>query len=54
VRAIRERRFHVLTHPEASLGALEARLEWMRTAIEPPANPELEPWSAHPDLLRAR
>lgn len=53
VRGIRERRFHILTHPEASLESLAGRLAWMRTGVEPPANPELEPWSAHPDLLRA-
>jgi NAD(P)-dependent dehydrogenase (short-subunit alcohol dehydrogenase family) len=53
VRAIRERRFHVLTHPQSSLRALAARLEWMRSGVEPAANPELEPWSAHPGLMRA-
>jgi len=47
VRGIRERRFYILTHPDAATAAIEARLQWMRTNVPPPSNPELEPWAAH-------
>jgi NAD(P)-dependent dehydrogenase (short-subunit alcohol dehydrogenase family) len=47
VRGIRERRFHILTHPDATTGAIETRLQWMRTNVPAPSNPALEPWVAH-------
>jgi len=47
VRGVRERRFFILTHPDAAIDAVAARVEWMRTGVEPPANPALEPWTAH-------
>jgi len=43
VEGIRERRFHIVTFPEATIDAMQARLDWMRTGIEPPSNPILEP-----------
>ncbi|MGH2849674.1 MAG: SDR family NAD(P)-dependent oxidoreductase [Solirubrobacteraceae bacterium] len=49
VRGIRERRFYILTHPDAATDAIEARLEWMRSNERPPPNPALEPWVAHPN-----
>jgi hypothetical protein len=47
VRGIRERRFYILTHPDAATAAIEARLQWMRTNVPPPSNPALERWAAH-------
>jgi short-subunit dehydrogenase len=48
VDGIRARRFHIVTHPETSVEALQARAQWMATGVEPPANPVLEPWTAAP------
>ena len=47
VRGIRERRFYILTHPDAATAAIQTRLERMRTNVAPPSNPALEPWVAH-------
>jgi NAD(P)-dependent dehydrogenase (short-subunit alcohol dehydrogenase family) len=43
VEGIRERRFHIMTHPDVTIEAIQARLDWMRTGIEPPRSPVLEP-----------
>jgi NAD(P)-dependent dehydrogenase (short-subunit alcohol dehydrogenase family) len=50
VRAIREERFFVLTHPDEARASLEARLRWMETG-EPPDLPRLRPWGE--DAVRA-
>jgi NAD(P)-dependent dehydrogenase (short-subunit alcohol dehydrogenase family) len=38
VRAIRERRFFVLTHPREALDAVDVRRRWMQTGEAPPAS----------------
>jgi hypothetical protein len=43
VEAIRERRFHIITHPEPTIQAFQARVDWMRTGTPPPRNLVLEP-----------
>lgn len=43
VEGIRERRFHIITHPEPTIQAFQARVDWMRTGIAPPRNLVLEP-----------
>jgi len=43
VEGIRERRFHIVTHPEPTVLAIQGRLDWMRTGRQPPPNPVLEP-----------
>ncbi len=43
VEGIRKRRFHIITHPEPTIQAFQARVDWMRTGIEPARNPVLEP-----------
>lgn len=47
VREIRERRFYILTHADAAIDAVTAPLDWMRSGVQPPSNPVLEPWTAH-------
>jgi len=38
VKGIKERRFHLLTHPDAVIAAFRARLGWLETDV-PPASP---------------
>jgi NAD(P)-dependent dehydrogenase (short-subunit alcohol dehydrogenase family) len=38
VDAVRERRFHILTHPEQTISAFRRRLAWLETG-EPPSSP---------------
>jgi NAD(P)-dependent dehydrogenase (short-subunit alcohol dehydrogenase family) len=35
IRAIREQRFHILTHPEEAVDAVRQRLRWMETNVPP-------------------
>ena len=43
VKGIRAGRFHIMTHPDATIDAFQARIDWMRTGIDPPSSPVLEP-----------